>query len=529
MNRSPLISIRLIHTHRADLIAFILAFLGFLGSALVTQRVFEAVPHIEDEVAYIWQAKALVEAKLTVPSPPNSKFYLVPFVVDYQGERFGKYPPGWPAMLAIAIRLGVRAWINPVLAGLGVWLTYLLGKRVFSEFVGLLAAGLTVTSPFFLMNSGSLLSHPFGLVLSALFVLGWLEAFWVGKADQESEADLPARKRWAYTLVSAVSLGVLLLTRPLTAVAVALPFAIHGLYILFRTDKPTRLRLLAFVLIGISSVGLYLSWQYFLTGNALLNPYTLWWPYDQVGFGPGHGRDSVGHTLQMAWINTRRSLEGGKYDLFGWGSFSWILLPFGFWASRRNLKGLLIGSVSISIVLVYMAYWIGGTLFGPRYYYEALYSVTIISAAGIAWLAGWPTSRLSPYVRHFGWRKLRPLLVTFILGVLVGINLCLYLPIRLEGLKALYGITRSDQTPFLTPTAQSMTPALVIVHADRWMEYGALLDLENPELTSPLIFAWVSASARDPGLAADFPDRTVYHYYPGQPFQLYKLPLAAPQ
>jgi hypothetical protein len=74
-----------------------------------------------------------------------------------------------------------------------------------------------------------------------------------------------------------------------------------------------------------------------------------------------------------------------------------------------------------------------------------------------------------------------------------------------------------------------MTPALVIVHADRWMEYGALLDLENPELTSPFIFAWVSASARDPGLAADFPDRTVYHYYPGQPFQLYKLPLAAPQ
>ena len=102
---------------------------------------------------------------------------MVPFVVDYQGERFGKYPPGWPVLLSIAIRLDLRAWINPLLAGLGVWLTYLLGKRIFNDFVGLLAAGLTVASPFFLMNSGSLLSHPFGLVLSASFALGWLEIF----------------------------------------------------------------------------------------------------------------------------------------------------------------------------------------------------------------------------------------------------------------------------------------------------------------------------------------------------------------
>jgi H+/Cl- antiporter ClcA len=198
--------------------------------------------------------------------------------------------------------------------------------------------------------------------------------------------------------------------------------------------------------------------------------------------------------LQLAWINTRSSLNGGKYDLFGWGSFSWIFLPFGVWASRRNLKGLLVGSVVVSIVLVYMTYWIGATLFGPRYYYEGLFSVTIISAAGIAWLAGWPISRQTPYVRYFDWRKLRPLLVTFVVGVLVGINLLFYLPIRLGGMVALYDITRSDQAPFQTPAAQTVTRALVIVHADRWIEYGALLDLENPDLTTPFIFAWVSTT-----------------------------------
>jgi asparagine N-glycosylation enzyme membrane subunit Stt3 len=130
--------------------------------------------------------------------------------------------------LAIAIRLGARAWINPLLAGLGVWLIYLLGKRIFSDFVGLLAAGLTVASPFFLMNSGSLLSHPCGLVLSSLFALGWLESFWGGKADEKSEGNTPVRKQWAYVIISAVALGVLVLTRPMTALAVALPLLSMG-------------------------------------------------------------------------------------------------------------------------------------------------------------------------------------------------------------------------------------------------------------------------------------------------------------
>jgi 4-amino-4-deoxy-L-arabinose transferase-like glycosyltransferase len=103
----------------------------------------------------------------------SSGSFLVPFVVDYEGQRFGKYPLGWPAMLALGIALGARSLVNPLLAGLGVWLTYRLGKRTLGETVGLLAAGLTLTSPFFLLNSGSLLS-PFGLVTAAFALAGWM-------------------------------------------------------------------------------------------------------------------------------------------------------------------------------------------------------------------------------------------------------------------------------------------------------------------------------------------------------------------
>ncbi len=87
----------------------------------------------------------------------------------------------------------------------------------------------------------------------------------------------------------------------------------------------------------------------------------------------------------------------------------------------------------------------------------------------------------------------------------------------------LYNIELADQKPFLTPASQSLTPALVIVHSARWMEYGALLDLEDPELTTPFIFAWSISTSTDSMLANDFPNRTVYHYYPEQPFQLYQV------
>jgi 4-amino-4-deoxy-L-arabinose transferase-like glycosyltransferase len=517
-----------IRTHWADLLALILAVSGVFASALTTQQVFEAIPHIEDEIAYVWQAKAMAEGHLTLPSPPNIHSFLVPFVVDYQGERFGKYPPGWSALLSIAIRLDARPWINPLLAGLGVWLTYLLGKKIFSQLVGLLAAGLTVTSPFFLMNSGSLLSHPFGLVLSASFALGWLGSFWKVSSRQAAEIPASLRNRWVYTILAALALGVLILTRPFTALAVAIPFGIHGLYLLIRGDARSRMRLLVFSLIAILFTGLYFLWQYSLTGNAMLDPYTLWWPYDQIGFGPGHGHAPNGHTLTQAWINTRSSLQAGSYDLFGWGGFSWIFLPFGLWAARRNPKGLLIGSAALSLVLAYGAYWIGATLFGPRYYFEGLYSVTLFSAAGIAWLAGWPSKLGESFKRYTGWRKLRPLLITLIVGVFVGINITIYLPNRLGKMVGLYNIEKADQKPFLIAQAQSLTPALVIVHVQRWMEYGALLDLENPQLTSPFIFAWSISPTTDSMLKKDFPNRAVYHYYPGQPYRLYQQPLSSP-
>lgn len=497
---------------RGDLIALLLSLAAVGVSYWIAVRIFEAMPHIEDEIAYVWEAQAMARGKISLPSPPDPKSFLVPFVVDHNGMRFGKYPPGWPALLALGIFFNARTLVNPLLAGLGVWLTYRLGKRIFGPPAGLLAALLTLTSPFFLINSGSLLSHPLGLALSLLFALGWLEAW-----DDETH------QKWRPLAISAVALGLLALTRPLTAVGVALPFAAHGLILFFKKDNSARVRLLVFALIAAVVAGLLFAWQYALTGDPLLNPYTLWWEYDKIGFGPGVGRLEGGHTLNQARINTRFSLWTGWHDLFGWASYSWILLPLGAMAIlvKRRWAALLAGGVFPALVLAYTAYWIGSWLFGPRYYYEGLFSLTLLSAAGFAFLAGWPITPDEPWPNDLSRKRLRPLLATAGLALLLSANLVYYTPLRLQSMFGLYGVDRSRLQPFLTAEAQELTPALVVVHANKWTEYGALLELSNPFLDTPFIFTISRGATPDAALADAFPERKLYHYYPDDPWKFY--------
>ncbi|MFN2152435.1 MAG: hypothetical protein ACK2T5_12610, partial [Anaerolineales bacterium] len=80
--------------------------------------------------------------------------------------------------------------------------------------------------------------------------------------------------------------------------------------------------------------------------------------------------------------------------------------------------------------------------------------------------------------------------------------------------------------PFRTSEAQDLTPALIVVHAPRWADYGAYLNLEDPYLSTPFIFAWASpAEETFNQLSAAFPERRMIHYYPDHPGEFYDSPL----
>ncbi len=485
-----------------DALALALALGAVLGGYLVAYRIFDRIPHLEDEVAYWWQAQVFAEGEITVPSPPEPKSFLVPFVVDYQGHRFSKYPPGWSALLALGMALGMPFWVNPLLAGAAVWLTYKLGARLWSPRIGLLAASLTLTSPFFWLHAGSLLSHMTTLVLFGLWVWAFL------KADT-----FPRPPNWSFlTLMGTATVG-LVLTRPWTAVGLLLPFLPLLLHRWGKGQWPMR----ALVYLGLWAVlaaVLLLGWQKILTGDPLLNPYTLWWPYDRLGFGPGHGPNPEGHTLHQAWINTRFSLRVGAADLFGWFTVSWLFLPLGLLdLLRRPGAAWALVAVAPLLAVLYLAYWVGAWLFGPRYYFEGLYGLTLLTAGGVAWLAR-QGNRLEG---RLGWsRAWSParVLVGTLLGVLVVLNLWGYLPQRLAMMQNLYGISRRAWEPFLVEEHRAWQPALVLVDTPRWMPYGALLPLQDPWLTTPWIFAWSRGTGPDARIAGCFPHRTVLRYRP---------------
>jgi hypothetical protein len=219
-------------------------------------------------------------------------------------------------------------------------------------------------------------------------------------------------------------------------------------------------------------------------------------------------------------------LRAGYSDLFGWGRFSWIFLPLGILAVllRRNWRGLPVAAVFPSLVIFYMAYWVGAWIFGPRYYFEGLFSLTLLSGAGIALLAGWPIQPDEPWPTYQGWKRFRPLIISAIVVILVIGNLYFYTPARLIILRGLHGMEKSDLNPFFTEQAQELVPALIIVHPKNWMEYGVLLDLQSPDLDSPFIFIFSRNPQADDSLRTEFPERGFYHYYPQDPYVLYKSP-----
>jgi len=440
--------------------------IAILAAAWVALFVYKQTPHIEDEFAYFWQAEVMAQGRLTLPSPVEPESQLVPFVIDFQGQRFGKYPPGWPALLSLGARLGMVSWVNPLLAGAAVWLLYRLGSRMMNRNMGLLASLLLVTSPMFLMLAGSLMAHLWSLVLVLVFSLAWFELF---LTDEVSEAGLEQALRIA---AAGCALGMLVITRPLTAVGIAAPFFIHGIIML---AKGGRARRMAVLWIGMQAAVFCLIlplWQAALTGDPWQNLYTLWWPYDRYGFGAGIGVTENGHSLRFAWWNTRLSLGSGARDLFGWFSFSWILLPAGLWVQRKNRKlWMLMGSTAV-LVVVYGGYWVGSWLYGPRYYFEGIPAACILSAAAVGWISGWGTRVKKK------WQLARRWFVLVFLAVFVGVNIFGYLPARLKQAGSINGM--SAESRWLLEELHTERALVFFETQESWWEYGLYVPLAPP-------------------------------------------------
>lgn len=304
-------------SQRYGLVLLLVAF-AFGMSALVSRTVFERLPHLEDEVAYLFQARIFARGEVVIDTPDPRNAFWQPFVVDSRetGHRFGKYTPGWPLLLSLGVRMGQVWLVNALLSALTVALVYRIGREIYAHEVGVLAALLTAFSPAALLLNSSLMGHTAALFYATLFIY----AYW--RLEH-------GRRRLTWGLVAGAALGLLAMTRPLTTLAIALPFVIwSGLRLAERLLSAMRQRgqwqhfwrnlapLLLLSGVALSLVTTLPAFNYAATGDASQNLYELVWSYDKVGFGDCCGRS--GHTLEKAFRHTRFDLSLTAADLFGW-------------------------------------------------------------------------------------------------------------------------------------------------------------------------------------------------------------------
>ncbi|HEY3122677.1 MAG TPA: glycosyltransferase family 39 protein, partial [Thermoanaerobaculia bacterium] len=195
----------------------------------VSERILEGLGHTPDEVSYMLQSKWLVANKLYQPAPVIREHLAVPFTYFRDGKWFSMYPIGWPLLLAVGEAVGQPEIVAPILGALYVLLVFLIGKELYGKLVGLAAALLAALSPMAILMSASYLSHGPAALAIALFL--WL--FLVARRR---------RSLWLFVL-SGASLGYAFGIRPVTAVAIAVPFGLLlGWELARSTERPRLLR-----------------------------------------------------------------------------------------------------------------------------------------------------------------------------------------------------------------------------------------------------------------------------------------------
>jgi 4-amino-4-deoxy-L-arabinose transferase-like glycosyltransferase len=476
---------------------------AFLLIALVSQDIFERIPHVEDEAAYLFQAQVFAQGRLSVPTPPSPESYWSPFVLDYGGQRFSKYPPGYSLLLSLGVRAGKPWIVNALLGSLALWFIAQLGRAIYSPTTGLLAAALGLTCPVFLAESASLLSHPTSLFFTTLFL--WSLARLI-----QNPTDNPRR----FAVVAGLALGYLAITRPYDAIGVGLPFALYGLARALRGDRALlHYGTIAAAVALLFSLMLPLYW-YWLTGN-FANPYRFVWPYDRPGFGPDVGPE--GYTLATGLAYARLNLRALSTGFLGWpGYLNVIFLWLPFVVRPRNRWNYLLLASLISLVSLHVTYWYyGGRDAGfPRYYYAGLPTLLLLTARGIETttvalrrLAVGVHPPFGKAASGMGLSFAKPTLYLALIG-LVLYNGLIFLPAQLSAFRGKSGITAA---PLRVVQDAGITNAIVFVADDtHWYDFAVFFAANSPTLDTDVVYAMYRNEQQARAVKDLYPGRLCY-------------------
>lgn len=455
----------------------------------VSREILERVAHTPDEVAYMVQAKWLTANRLYQPSPPIADHLAVPFTYYRDGKWFGMYPVGWPLLLAVGEALRAPEVVAPVLGALYVLVVFLIGKELYGKVAGLVAAVLAALSPMAILMFASYLSHGAAALLIALFL--WLF--------------LVARRReslWLFGLAGA-SLGYAFAIRPMTAVAVAVPFLLLLLWELRRSGQSAaRYRGHAALVVG-GIVGALPA----LVANQLTtgSPFTFAYSYGaQASFSM--------QNLPAGLLYLDATAASVLPAIFGWGwgilsgwailglSLAFACVPF--LIRRPGRFEVLLGMIFLALPLSFLTWGFHGLHgYGPRFYFEAFLAVYILTARGFLLLGGIESER-EPVTFRWG---AGPAVLSVTLLVLLTLSTAVTLPSRMRLYKGYNWVNGALESAI---AQGGIRRALILFPDENWFSWGAASRLLPPDLRDDLVFA--VSRPDNSKLAAFYGDRPAY-------------------
>lgn len=306
-----------------------------------------------DEYNYLYQAETFAAGRLwNAPLNPPQVF-ATNYIVQEPGRVFSSFPFGWPLLLAVALESGVPVWVvNPLLGALTVWLVWLLGTRLYSGRVGVLATAVVAVSPFFLFNAASYFSHTFCGVLL------------LGAACAAARDD--RRPPWVPVLVGAL-IGWAVVARYLTGVVCGAPIVLW----LLRPGVPKVRTVMLVALGGLPWIAALAAYNEAMTDDPLRLTTTaltvsLWF--------------REGWLLRSADILSTHLL---RHLL--WTPPVLVLAYFYFLrrAPQDVRRGPLDWMLALTVAVLYFYVERGGNQYGPRFHYEVFLFATVFVAANV--------------------------------------------------------------------------------------------------------------------------------------------------
>lgn len=347
------------------------------------------LPRVQDEMAYVLQAEIFARWRWALPSPPLPVFWEQPHVL-VEPVLASKYFPGHSLVLTLGALIGWLPLMPLVLGACSGVLLFVLARRVASGAVAILAWTTWLFMPIVLYFGPSYFSES---TTTFCWLAGWYALL-----------QWRATRRTGWFVAVAVFTGWCAITRPLTAVAYAIPLAAVVLRDAVRGAR-WRQAAIAFAA-GCVVIGILPLWSARTTGDWRVMPHTLYtrmyMPYDVPGFGftstpPSrhitpeveqlnreYGSSHVRHTVTRLPVILGERAEYLSVGL--WGSSVGILMVFALLGLLTlNATTALPVITSVSLVLTYLLY--AHPASWTLYYFESSPAFAYVTAAGMAWAA----------------------------------------------------------------------------------------------------------------------------------------------